>query len=509
MTASSTDSPRRVPITARRALLLASAVAAFALPPAVASAGTIAYQGDTLVITAAPGEVNGITFGGEEAGRLSISDATGYTFPADRCSQTDPQYAIQCDSPAAVRADLGDGNDVVVVDHMVAGNPVVEVLGGAGNDNLKAIAGNTRLTLDGGAGADVLRAEGGDDVLRGGPDGDELIGGAGSDVLEGGDGADQLSGDTCEAPGADVLDGGAGYDTLTDWGDCGPNSDRRPVTVTVNGVADDGRPGEGDDVRDLDALELFVPATVIGTDGDESVAIYAPADREPSSIQGRGGADDLRAGSGRETIDGGAGDDRIEGGFNHDTLTGGPGRDAIYGDATSGNCGGYGQSCTIPFGNDSIDARDGEADQVDCGPGEDTARADAVDTVAANCERVERGPATDVGTPGATTLDVKAPRRLRALLRNGLVVRLAGFRPGTAPVSVRAARKVLATTRARVGQDGRATVRIRFDRRARRILSRRRAVTLVVAAGAMKRTVKVTRRAPAAATASGGGSEGR
>jgi hypothetical protein len=60
----------------RRTMLIAGAVAALALTRAAASAGTIAYQSDTLVVTAAPGEVNGITFGGEEPGRLSISDAT-------------------------------------------------------------------------------------------------------------------------------------------------------------------------------------------------------------------------------------------------------------------------------------------------------------------------------------------------------------------------------------------------------------------------------------------------
>ncbi len=479
----------------RATITLASAVAALALVPAAASAGTIAYQGDTLHITAAPGEANGITLGGEEQGRLSISDANAYAFPADRCTQVDVGYAIQCDLPAAVRADLGDGDDSVVVNHMVQGNPAVEVLGGAGSDNLKAIDGNTRLTLDGGAGADVLRSEGGNDVLRGGPDGDELIGGAGSDVLEGGDGADQLSGDACEAPRADVLDGGAGFDSLTDWGDCGPSSDRRPVTVTVNGVADDGRPGEGDDVRDLDALQLYVPATVIGTDGDNAVAIYAAADQAPSTFDGRGGNDDLRSGSGRETIDGGAGDDRIEGGFNHDTLTGGPGRDVIFGDATSGNCGGNGQSCTIPFGNDTIDARDGEADQVDCGPGEDTAKVDGADTVASNCEKVERsgGPAGGGGSAAAMTLKVAAPRRLGALLRKGLVVRIAGAQPGAVGVSASLGRKVLSTRRVKVGQDGRATARLRFSRKARKSLSGRRSVSLVIKAGAAKRKVKVTR----------------
>jgi hypothetical protein len=478
-------------LLARASITLVIALAALALIPAAASAGTIGYQGDTLTITAAPGEINDITLGGEEEGRLSISDSNSHSFPGDRCTQLDVDYPIRCEIPGSVRVDVGDGDDRVVVDHMVPGSPAVEVRGGTGNDNLKAIAGNTRLTLDGGAGTDVLRSEDGNDVLRGGPDGDELIGGPGSDVLEGGDGSDKLSGDTCGAPGADVLDGGAGFDTLTDWGDCGPGSDRRPVTVTVNGIADDGRPGEGDDVRDLDALQLFVPATVIGTDGDESVEIYAPADREPSSIQGRGGSDDLRSGSGQETIDGGAGDDRIEGGWGHDTLTGGAGRDVIYGDSTSGNCGGYGQSCTIPFGNDTIDARDGEADQVDCGPGEDKARVDAVDTVAASCETVDRG-----GTASSMSLSVDRPRGLRALLRKGLVVRLAGFKPGATRVSVRVGRRVLATRRVKVGQDGRATARVRFTRKVRRSLSGRRSITLVVTAGPMKRTIRIPARSP-------------
>jgi Ca2+-binding RTX toxin-like protein len=158
----------------RAPIALASAVAALALAPPAASAGTIGYQGDTLVITAAPGEINGITLGGEQAGLLSISDSNSHSFPTDRCTQDDPSFPIQCELAGTIRVDVGDGGDQVVVDHMVQGNPAVEVLGGPGNDNLKAIDGNTRLTLDGGPGADVLRSEGGNDVLRGGPEGDEL-----------------------------------------------------------------------------------------------------------------------------------------------------------------------------------------------------------------------------------------------------------------------------------------------------------------------------------------------
>jgi hypothetical protein len=73
------------------------------------------------------------------------------------------------------------------------------------------------------------------------------------------------------------------------------------------------------------------------------------------------------------------------------------------------------------------------------------------------------------------------------------VVRLAGFRPGATRISVRRSGRVLAARRVKVGPDTRATTRIRFARKARRSLSRRRSVTLVVVAGPIKRKVTVKR----------------
>jgi hypothetical protein len=72
-------------------------------------------------------------------------------------------------------------------------------------------------------------------------------------------------------------------------------------------------------------------------------------------------------------------------------------------------------------------------------------------------------------------------------------VRLAGYQPGAVRISVSFGRRVLATGRVQVGQNGRATARLRFTRKARRSLGRRRSATLVVKAGPMKRKVKVTR----------------
>ncbi len=497
-------------VSLRRAAV--AGVAALALVPAAASAGTLSYENDTLVLRAAPGEANSITLSGEEPGRLSVSDSATTSFPAQRCTQVDVGYSIHCDVPANVRLELADGDDRVVVAHTAPAGLRVLALGGEGEDELKAIDGQTTITFDGGAGDDLLRSEGGGDVLRGGAGADRLEGNGGADTLDGGEGDDTLGGDACGTPAPDVLDGGPGDDTLTDWGDCGPGTDRRPVTVTVNGVADDGRPGEGDDVRDVDHLQLFVPATVIGDDGAQRVEVFAPADRSGSTVQGRGGADDLRAGSGSETLDGGAGPDRIEGGFGDDTLTGGSGRDELHGDATSAQCGGNGQSCTYPFGNDTINARDGEVDTIDCGVGQDRVVADAADVVAADCETVERpggqtpggqtpggqtpgGPPGGPGTaaPGRPRLTVTLAGRLRLTLDAGLVVRLAGFTAGPVTVAARVAGKVVAVGRVTVGPGGSATARVRFTRPARRAFAKRRVLRLTVRAGAVSKTITVRR----------------
>ncbi|MDQ3739921.1 MAG: hypothetical protein M3389_03160, partial [Actinomycetota bacterium] len=56
---------------------------------------------------------------------------------------------------------------------------------------------------------------------------------------------------------------------------------------------------------------------------------------------------------------------------------------------TGSQCG-WLQSCTIPHGNDTIHARDGESDSIDCGVGTDTAIVDPADVVA-NCENVDAG----------------------------------------------------------------------------------------------------------------------
>jgi Ca2+-binding RTX toxin-like protein len=491
-----------------RTIVLAS-LGLLGVAAAPASATTITEQGGTLTVTASPGVADSVTLSGETPDRLSLYVAENATYPAGVCTREDPQYAVVCTVPATVVVDLGDGDDRLVVTHTAPAGMTVVGRGGEGDDELKAIDGRTRLTLEGGPGNDRLRSEEGDDVLRGGPGGDVLEGGAGADTLDGGADDDTLTGDACGTAAPDVLDGGPGRDVVADWGDCGPGSDRRPVTVTMDGGADDGRPGEGDDVRGIERLQLFVPANVVGGDGPEVVEVFAPGDGDPSSVAGRGGEDQLTGGNGRESLDGGAGDDRLEGGFGDDTITGGPGADEIHGDSTRAQCGGFGQSCTVPHGNDTIHARDGAVDRVTCGPGNDVVFADPADIVAGDCETVDRdtgaasgspdaaqgGTAGPVGTAGrpSGTVRVVAPGRLRTALRRGLDVRLAGVRSGRIMLTAKVGKGVVAKRRVTIGSDGRARVRLQFTAKARRSLASRRQVKVVLRAGSASRTVVLRR----------------
>jgi hypothetical protein len=161
----------------------------------------------------------------------------------------------------------------------------------------------TNLQADGGAGGDYLLDGAGNDTLSGGPGGDVWIAGPGSDVFAGGDGDD-----TVDYTGRSAA-----------------------VTITLDGVADDGAAGEGDNTG---------------------------ADTE-------GGF-------------GGAGNDRIVGNGLGNRLNGGPGDDSITGGAAEDRVEGA-------EGNDTIDTRDGRFDSVDCGPGTDVLYADAGDS-AVNCE---------------------------------------------------------------------------------------------------------------------------
>jgi Ca2+-binding RTX toxin-like protein len=91
-----------------------------------------------------------------------------------------------------------------------------------------------------------------------------------------------------------------------------------------------------------------------------------------STIQGTNGPDQLIGTEQADTIDGLAGSDTIKGRGGADVLTGGAGFDLIYGGR----------------GGDRIKARDNHVDQIDCGPGSDTAIVDRAEDGVFDCERV-------------------------------------------------------------------------------------------------------------------------
>ena len=87
------------------------------------------------------------------------------------------------------------------------------------------------------------------------------------------------------------------------------------------------------------------------------------------------------------TLAGGDGNDSLQGGAGDDTLRGNKGVDTHSGCA----------------GNDFIDVRGDRGDVVTCGAGNDSVLGDAADSIAADCETVDRGPVPPPAAPGPAT----------------------------------------------------------------------------------------------------------
>jgi hypothetical protein len=161
----------------------------------------------------------------------------------------------------------------------------------------------------------------------------------------------------CDVPSGGVTACVGDFDAIVVFGNGGSD------TVTLDLIADGLPPLHGE---------------AYGGDGDDT--LRAPPDgrdvpQPETIIWGEGGND---------TIEGGDGNDLLEGGFGHDVLDGGAGVDQFQGDRIEQN--------VIAIGNDTIRARDGNAEQIACGVGADTAVVDASDVVDPTCESVDRPP---------------------------------------------------------------------------------------------------------------------
>ena len=180
----------------------------------------------------------------------------------------------------------------------------------------------------------------------------------------------------------------------TATGDC--SVEGLPYTGTINcgapqpGLVMNVTLGAGDDFfRPYNARTDFPPATVDGGPGNDEIHGSGVAD----TINGGDGDDTITGESGNDTIRGGAGRDNLNGQAGDDTVDGGPGVDSMFGDGTG---------VLSSFGNDTLLARDGEADSLSCGFGADSVQADAIDVFDSigDCESRDIGAAAPAGGGG-------------------------------------------------------------------------------------------------------------
>ncbi|MFL5824115.1 MAG: beta strand repeat-containing protein [Solirubrobacteraceae bacterium] len=363
----------------------------------------------------------------------------------------------------------GNDGDVAAHEQDDSAADIENILGGSAPDVLTGdadanlIVGNgANDTIDGGSGDDVLQGSAGNDTITGDDDNDILQGGDGSDTLSGGLGADVLqggaSGDVLHGDeGNDTLEGDGGTDDL--WGDGGSDTASyvdhvAAVTVSLDGVANDGSVGEddhvegdvenatggsgddhlignggdnalsggpGDDLLDGGAQPSIAPdgADVFVGGADQDTVSYADRTADVSITEdgvandGQAGEGDnvgadvevLTGGSGNDSvtgsgvdnvIDGGDGNDTLDGGLGTDDLTGGSGNDTVSyashgtdvtatldGTANDGSTGQNGsadendlirsdvENLTGGSGNDTLTGNSGP-NHLDGGPGDDT-----------------------------------------------------------------------------------------------------------------------------------------
>ena len=339
-----------------------------------AQAASITVDGGKLVVRAAPGEKNWVNVNKSqyEPGLLELDDLVAFQYDPSLCH---PAYgegfkAVVCTpQPGGVVIDADDGDDIVNTGDVgatitIAAGPATTSCAAARASRSSTAATATTSSRAAAAPTSSLGGAGDDPMLEGQ---------GGADVVRGGDGDDTLRGDKHNDPSPP---------TCSTAGRLRPDRrrlDRRhgqhqpPIAVSEDGQANDGRPGEGDNVGGHRA-DLPQRSRLAVGDGEDDEYTVFNTDATPSALAGGGGNDKLSAFDYDDTVDGGAGDDTLTGGYGNDTITGGPGRDTIYADVSSTTC--HYIQCRLPQGNDTVKARDGEADQIDCGVGTDTAYVD-------------------------------------------------------------------------------------------------------------------------------------
>jgi hypothetical protein len=202
------------------------------------------------------------------------------------------------------------------------------------------------MTADGGSGKDSLTGGPKGDLLRGGSSGDHIYGLGGNDQIEGGSGNDHLYGGDgndrlYDDDGNDVVYGGNG----DDWFDDGNGTDKyyggagsdtfhmfQPYK-TVKDSADLLSGGSGVDYADYGAYDKAVSISLDGKANDGRPGEHDNVSRDIESVFGGFGNDHLYGGPEDDFLEGNWGNDVIYGEGGDDTLAGQQGSDKLYGGA--------------------------------------------------------------------------------------------------------------------------------------------------------------------------------
>lgn len=344
-----------------RDLVTAGALGALALGAAAsAQADTLAYDTVSRVVTitltvSAPY----VEIAANSNGDYQVKNFNDFTSVSVACTASLPNYGCgTAGAPVTKTIVKGTpGVDTVIGLTHVNGalsnyNPPMQLSLGAGDDVVQAGDGDD--VIDVGDGDDSVTNYLGNDRVEGGAGDDRLVGGRNADTLLGGDGADQLDGGL----GADVLQGGSGFDSVS------YAARTAAVSVSLDGQANDGEAGEGDNV---------------------------PSDAER-----------VVTGSGSDTVTGSAGFTEFVTGDGNDTVDPGGGVDVVDAGA----------------GNDTVQARDGVDDHIDCGDGADGLVGDAGDE-AVGCEALQlsaiAAPGPGLGSGAQASGDADGDRVLAPL----------------------------------------------------------------------------------------------
>ncbi|MCB9729957.1 MAG: calcium-binding protein [Deltaproteobacteria bacterium] len=297
---------------------------------------------DEVIIDAAPGSFGGI-FSVQGGITVDMGGGTGDAFKVRGSSGVD-KWTVGVSGSDTFFELSGDKN----ADVMVSNAESFVIALGDGADTFTG-AGGAISAAHLADGVTSLSAVTDDLVINGGAGNDTLTGGDGDDTISGGDGDDTFKA-AAVADGADTLAGGAGTDTADYSARTGD------LTVTLDGVANDGLASETDNVgTDVE--------NITGGAGDDTLT----GSNIGNKILGGDGDDTLSGGTGNgdctldvDVLEGGAGDDIFNQGSAADcgdSMVGGAGTDtANYGSRTN--------DLTIDIDNSSDDGEAAEGDNV-------------------------------------------------------------------------------------------------------------------------------------------------